>query len=124
MADLANAAKDKFSTLTICKAICAHVYTDRHALNAQCAGVRDMVNVYVNPQSMVNLYRRSIFALMHYLPPKSKIHKNKAVGKSACGCNNNAATQKELFSRFPPSTYAGNAGQVEEEEEEEEKRLY
>ena len=46
-----------------------------------CVGVRDIVNVYVNPHTMVNLYRGSIFVRKrrHYLPSKLKIPNNKTV---------------------------------------------
>ena len=34
----------------------------------------------------------------------------KLYGTSTCGCNNNTIFQRELLSRFVPSTYAGHVG--------------
>ena len=44
--------------------------------------------------------------------PNSSYIATKPYGKFVCGCNNNAVIQKQLFSRFPPSTHAGHAGQA------------
>ena len=49
---------------------------------------------------MVNLYKRSIFSSQRY-----NLH-----GMSACGCNNIAAMQIALYSRFLPSLYAEHVG--------------
>ena len=64
---------------------------------------------------MVNVYKRRIvamtetlFAIQTHDKPTARLY-----GKSACGCNNNAVTQKELFSdvdvcraRWPGSGHA------------------
>ena len=44
--------------------------------------------------------------------PNSIYVSTKLYGTSTCGCNNNTVTQKELFSRFLPSMYAGHVGQT------------
>ena len=57
--------------------------------------MRDVANVSVNLQTMVNLYKCSIFAMTPTIwHPTVKIRSNQTV------CNNNTDFQKELFSRF------------------------
>ena len=45
--------------------------------------------------------------------PSSSYATTKRYETSACGCNNNTIVQKVLFSRFLPSTYAGQVSLAE-----------
>ena len=80
--------------------------TNQKQLPAYARAERDVFYARLQWQGKVNLYKRSIFVITHTIfHPTSSYVTTKLYETSACGCNNNTIFQKELFSRFPPSTY-------------------